>query len=187
MQDPAKRVYETLAFGTYDAAVHAAVRAIARFGMPVGIAGMAGGHAQVLTGYVVEGADPATSDAFAVRFVYLTDPMYLQHHVNVRVSNATLKGGTYALRFASYREADSPADDPYTAGWQRSSVAPRVGPSKWYRRWVIVAPIRLPAGAPPTPTPPPTPAPAPSPDATATPSPAPPEQPTDTPPPSPVD
>jgi len=195
MQDPARRVYETLAFGTYDAAVHAAVRAIARFGMPVGIAGMAGGHAQVLTGYIVDGADPATSDAFAVRFVYLSDPMYLQHHVNVRVSNATLKGGTYALRFAPYREADSPADDPYSAGWQRSSVAPRVGPSKWYRRWVIVAPIRAPGGPTPTPTPTPTPGPDPTPtpdptpDPTPTPTPdatsTPPPEPTSTPPPDP--
>ncbi len=182
MQDASKRIYETLAYRTYDGAVHAAVRAIARFGMPVGIAGMAGEHAQVITGYVVDGANPATSDAFTVRYVYLTDPLKLQGHVNYRVSNATLKGGAFALRFAAYRETDSPKDDPYTAGWIRSSVSPTVGTSKWYRRWVIVAPVRLPPGATPTPTPPPTASPPP-----ATPPPPDPTTPPPTPAPSATD
>jgi hypothetical protein len=183
MQDPATRVYETLSYATFDAAVHAAVRAIARFGMPVGIAAMGGQHAQVLTGYIVDGADPATSDAFAVRFVYLTDPLKLQGHVNTRVSYATLKGGPFALRFAAYRETDSPGDDPYTAGWLRSSVAPSRGPSKWYRRWVIVAPIRMPGGSIPDPTPTPTPDPTPTatPAQTQAPTPAPTPAPTEAP------
>jgi hypothetical protein len=173
MQDPTGRVYETLAYGSFDAAVHAAVRAIARYGMPVGIAGMAGQHAQVLTGYIVDGADPATSNAFAVRFVYLTDPLKLQGHVNTRVSYATLKGGPFALRFAAYRETDSPGDDPYTAGWLRSSVSSRVAPSKWYRRWVIVAPVRTPAAPGPDPTPSPTPSPTAPPAPTDAPTPLP--------------
>ena len=135
MKDPARRVYQTLAFSSYDAATHAAVRAIARFGMPVGIVSLAGKHAQVMTGYVVEGANPVTSDAFTVKYVYLTDPLYLQHHVNYKVSNATFKSGTFVLRFQSYRETDSPYDDPYTPGYRRSI-------DEWYGRFVIIAPVR---------------------------------------------
>jgi hypothetical protein len=161
MTDPSKRVYETLAFGSYDSAVHAAVRAIARFGMPVGIATWAGGHAQVMTGYVVDGADPALSSAFTVRYVYVTDPLYLQQHIDYKVSDATLRSGTFVLRFQSYRQSDSPYDDPYTVGWKRSSVRPATGPSQWYGRWVIVAPIRTRVAAP-SPTPSPTPSPSPS-------------------------
>ena len=187
MKDPARRVYQTLAYSSYDAATHAAVRAIARFGMPVGIVSLAGKHAQVMTGYVVEGANPVTSDAFTVKYVYLTDPLYLQHHVNYKVSNATFKSGTFALRFQSYREADSPYDDPYAAGWKRSSVLPSVGPSQWYGRWVIVAPVRNGAAAPspsPSPTPSPTPSDSPSPTPSDSPSPTPSDSPSPTPAPS---
>ena len=42
MADPAAAVYQDLAFGTYDEAVHAAVRAIARYAMHVGIVSWAG-------------------------------------------------------------------------------------------------------------------------------------------------
>ena len=187
MTDPAKQVYDDLEYTSYDAAVHAAVRAIARYGMPVGILAWAGGHAQVMTGYVVDGEDPAVSDAFTVRYVYISDPLYGDHAVNVKVSNATFKSGTWRIRFQAYRETDSPYDDSYKAGWKRSSVAPSRGPSEWYHRWVIVAPTRLPSGAPdPTPTPTPTPNPTPTPPPNPTPTPAPPS-PTPTPaPPSPT-
>lgn len=180
MTDPSASVYDDLEFTSYDAAVHAAVRAIARFRMPVGILGWAGRHAQVMTGYVVDGEDPAVSDAFTVRYVYLTDPLYSDHMVNAKVSDATFRSGTWRVRFQAYRETDSPYDDGYTPGWKRSSVSPTTGPSEWYRRWVIVAPIRsgLAAGDPtptssPTPTPSPTPAaesPSPSPQPTPTPT-----------------
>jgi hypothetical protein len=196
MTDPASRVYQSLAYGSFDSAVHGAVRAIARFGMPVGILSWAGRHAQVMTGYVVDGADPTTSDAFVVRYVYITDPLYLQHHVNYRLSNTSFKSGLLALRFQSYRETDSPYDDPYTTGWKRSAVSPTVAPSEWYRRWVIVAPVRIPAAAPPPPPPDPSPSPSstPSPDPTPTPQPTaavvtdatPPPDPTSTPNPDPT-
>ncbi|HEX2754612.1 MAG TPA: hypothetical protein VHM48_04075 [Candidatus Limnocylindrales bacterium] len=183
MTDPTQWVYDDLGFTSYDAAVHAAVRAIAQYRMPVGILAWAGGHAQVMTGYVVDGDDPALSDAFTVRYIYLSDPLYKDHFVNTKVSNATFKSGTWRIRFQAYRETDSPYDDPYKSGWKRSSVSPAYGPSEWYHRWVIVAPIRLPAGVPdptPTPTPPPNPTPTPDPTATpaptATPSPVAPEQ-----------
>ena len=180
MTDPAKGVYDDLEFSTYDAAVHAAVHAIAQFGMPVGILSWAGRHAQVMTGYVVDGEDPAISDAFTVRYVYLSDPLYSDHSVNAKVSNASFKAGTWRVRFQAYRETDSPYDDGYEPGWKRSSVAPITGPSEWYYRWVILAPIRagLPADEPPptpspTPNPTPTPVPTPTPTPTASPSTAP--------------
>jgi hypothetical protein len=191
MKDPAQSVYDDLEFSTYDRAVHAAVRAIARYGMPVGIVGWAGRHAQVMTGYVVDGEDPAISDLFTVRYVYLSDPLYADHYVNKKVSNASFKSGTLHLRFQSYRETDSPYDDPYTAGFKRSSVSPTRGPSEWYHRWVILAPIR--AGMPvvdpppnPDPSPTPTPEPTPAPAETPAPTPTPTETPADTPSPPPV-
>jgi hypothetical protein len=144
--------------------------------MPVGIVTWAGRHAQVMTGYVVDGEDPATSDLFTVRYVYLSDPLYSSHYVNKKVSNATFKAGTLTLRFQSYRETDSPYDDVYTPGFKRSSVSPTRGPSEWYRRWVILAPVRAgivvvdpPPDPSPTPTPEPNPTPTPEPQPTPTP------------------
>jgi hypothetical protein len=172
MTDSTKRIYDDLEYTSYSSAVHAAVRAIARYRMPVGILAWAGGHAQVMTGYVVDGEDPAVSDAFLVRYVYLSDPLYSNHMVNAKVSSYTFKNGSWKVRFQAYRETDSPYDDPYKSGWKRSSVAASYGPSEWYRRWVIVAPIR--AGLPtPDPTPAPTPTPTPPPTATPTPTPTP--------------
>jgi len=85
MTDSAKRMYDDLEYTTYDGAVHAAIRAIARYRMPVGILGWAGGHAQVMTGYVVDGDNPAESDAFTVRYVFLSDLLYKDHIVNSKV------------------------------------------------------------------------------------------------------
>jgi hypothetical protein len=170
--DATKRVYDDLEYTTYDAAVHAAVQAIARYGMPVGILGWAGKHAQLMTGYVVEGDDPAQSDAFSVLYVYLSDPLYADRLVNTKISNAAFKGGSWRVRFQAYRETDSPYDDPYKPGWKRSAVSATWGPSEWYHRWVIVAPIRagIPTGDPhPTPTPSPTPTPTPPPTPSDTP------------------
>jgi hypothetical protein len=159
MTDPASRVYDDLEYVTFDAAVHAAVRAIAMFGMPVGIISWAGRHAQVMTGYVVDGEDPAVSDAFVVRSIYLSDPLMSDSAVNKQLTYAAFKSGTLHLRFQSYREIDSPYDDGYAPGYTRSSVSPLQGPSEWYRKFVILVPIRpgVPTIVPtPTPTPPPT-------------------------------
>ncbi len=168
MTNPARMVYDDRAYGSFDSAVKAGVRAIARFGMPVGMLGWAGGHAQILTGYVVVGEDPAVSNLFTVKSVYLSDPLRGDRILNLRIGLASLRTGNLHYRFQSYRETDSPYRDPYKAGSLRASVAPSRGPSEWYRRWVLVVPIRsgLP---PPTPTPTPTPAPTPTPDPTPTP------------------
>jgi hypothetical protein len=138
--------------------------------MPVGILAWGGGHAQVMTGYVVSGADPRTSNDFDVRYVYVTDPLKSDGYVNRRVSRRALKRGNLKLRFRWYVQTDSPRDDPYTPGFIRSSVS--WAPSQWYHRWTLVVPIRSAPPAPePTPTPTPTPKPTPKPTPTDTPQP----------------
>jgi hypothetical protein len=180
MTDPTKRVYDDYAYGSFDAALKGAVTAIARYHMPVGLLAWAGGHAQVVSGYVVTGEDPATSDAFVVNGLFISDPLRSDGLVNRYINRLSLLQGSLRYRFTRYREVDSPLDDPYTAGWRRSSV--RSMTSEWYARWVLVQPIRsgLPPVTPPpdpsptpTPTPPPDPSPTPEPTATATPTSAP--------------
>jgi len=170
MSDPSRMVYADRAYRGFTGAVKAAVRAIARYGMPVGILGWAGGHAQVMTGYVVTGENPAISSNFEVRYVYLSDPLRKSWIVNKRLSMEQLRSGSLKFRFQSYRESDSPYDDPYTGNVIRSSVRPTVGPSEWYRRWVIIAPVR--SGSP-DPAPEPSPGESPSPTPSPTPSPDP--------------
>jgi hypothetical protein len=176
MTDPGRMVYADRAYRTFSGAVRAAVRAIARLGMPVGILGWAGGHAQVMTGYVVTGEDPAVSNNFTVRYVYLSDPLRRSEIVNKRISLERLRTGPLRYRFQRYRESDSPYDDRYTAGVLRSASKPERGPSEWYGRWTLVIPIR--AGQPepppdPTPDPTPTPIPEPTPTPEVTPEPTP--------------
>ncbi len=173
MTDPTLMVYEDEAFPTFDGALNSAVRAIARFNKPIGMLGWAGGHAQVITGYVVTGEDPAVSANFTVNAVYLSDPLRSDRVVNKLVSRNSLQRGNLRYRFQAYREKDSPFDDPYEPGYLHSSV--RSPGSEWYHRWVIVAPIRdgLPAPTPtPTPTPTPDPGASPTPDPAASPTPS---------------
>lgn len=177
MTDPAKMVYADRAYSSFDGAVKGAVKAIARFGMPIGILGWAGGHAQVMTGYVVVGENPAVSDNFTVRYVYLSDPLRSNAIVNRKLSVSALRSGALHSRFQSYRGTDSPYDDPYTSGRLPGSVSPTRGRSEWYHRWVIVQPIR--PG--PTPAPTPTPTADPTPVPTQTPEPTPPPEPTQSP------
>ena len=160
MTDPAMNVYQDLEFPSFADAVHAAVRSIAIYGMPVGIPTWAGRHAQVMTGYVVDGENPATSDAFTVRYVYISDPLVADGYVNARITYMGFHSGNIRVRFQRYLETDSPYDDGYQPGWRRSSVAPTKGPSEWYGQWVIIAAIR--AGVPIEPPPSPSPSPDPS-------------------------
>lgn len=135
-----KRIYDDRAYRSYDSAIRAAVIAIARYHKPVGMLAWAGGHAQVITGYQVTGEDPAISTNFTVNSVYLSDPLASDSIVNKKVSYDTLRSGSTTLRFRPYSQTDSPYDDPYTAGWIRSSV--RSGPSEWFGRYILVIPIR---------------------------------------------
>ena len=166
MTDESRRVYDDRAYTTFGSAMKGAVRAIARYGMPVGVLAWAGGHAQVITGYVVTGKDPRKSSDFTIHWIYLSDPLDESNIRNRRTSYAAMRDGALKFRFQWYRETDSPYDDPYTSGWKRSSVKPSVGPSEWYHRWVIILPIR--AGLPPVLDPDPTPAPDPTPTAEPT-------------------
>lgn len=186
--DPGRMVYEDRSYRTFRGAVTAAVKAIARGGMPVGVVAWAGGHAQVMTGYEVSGADPRTSDDFTVRYVYLSDPLRRSGLVNRKVSIAALAGGAPKLRFQAYWQSDSPFDDPYRPGTLRSSVRLAVGPSEWYRRWVLLVPVRngvppveSPADATPAPAASASPVPTDSAEPTETPTPVDHPVPTDTP------
>jgi len=172
LTDSALRVYDDMPFGSFDGALKGAVIAIARYHKPVGLLAWAGGHAQVATGYVASGENPETSDDFVVNGLWISDPLYSNRVVNRYINRLSLLSGSVTYRFQTYREIDSPLDDPYSAGWRRSSI--RSSASEWYRRWVIVAPVR--GGLPepePTPTPTPEPTPTPTPDPTPTPTPEP--------------
>jgi hypothetical protein len=142
IRDPDNRVYEDLQFTSFADAVKTAAAAIARYDKPVGILGDAGEHAQIMTGYVAVGEDPAESDDFTVTHIYLTDPLNSAYIRNKLYTVTSFEAGSLKIRFRSYRETDSPKDDGYTSGWIYSSVARTRGPSEWYARWVIVAPVR---------------------------------------------
>ncbi len=176
MDDPARMIYDDRAYRTFKRAVRAAVKAIARHRMPVGILGWAGGHAQVMTGYVVTGQDPRVSNDFTVRYVFLSDPLRSNRVLNRKTSVESLRTGNLKLRFQAYRQTDSPYDDPIEPGDIAASIRAADGPSEWYRRWVLVKPVRsgVPSGPPASP--------APTPAATDTPSPTDAPAPTGTPP-----
>ena len=187
LTDPAQRVYDDRAYSSFDAALKGAVTAIARYHLPVGLLAWGGGHAQVISGYVVTGEDPATSDAFEVNGLFVSDPLRSDGLVNRYINRLSLLQGSLRHRFMPYRKVDSPLDDPYSAGWRRSSVRSRT--SEWYGRWVLVQPIRsgLPAVTPPPdPSPSPTPPPDPTPDPTASNDPSPTPDPSTAPTPSPT-
>jgi hypothetical protein len=168
LSDPARMIYNDVEYTSFSSAVHGAVRAMARFDKPVGVLAWAGGHAQVLTAYTVTGENPVTSDNFTVNYVWLSDPLKSDGYVNLRLGMAAFQSGDIHYRFRKYLETDSAADDPYFAGFLRSSVPPTTSPSEWYGKWVLVQPIR-------TQLPPPAPTPVPSPSRApvSTPTPAP--------------
>jgi hypothetical protein len=133
--NPNEMVYEDETFDSYALAIKATVIAIARYNKPVGIEGWAGGHAQFITGYEVQGEDPAVSSDFTVKYIYLTDPLAKDGLRNARISNTSFKSGSLKYRFRAYKFTDSPYDDPYTSGTRASY-------REWYDKWVIIAPVR---------------------------------------------
>lgn len=134
-QDPAAMTYQVYASTSYGATVKAAIVAMARYRRPVGILAWAGGHAQVLNGYVVYGQDPAVSTDFTVQYVYVTDPLKRDLLRNKKISYANLIHGPLKYRLRKYRQTDSPRDDPYTPGFLAADDA-------WYGRYVLVLPVR---------------------------------------------
>jgi hypothetical protein len=128
--------YEDLSYSSFASAVKAAVVAIATENQPVGILGWSGGHAQIMTGYEVSGADPAVSSDFTVEAVYLTDPLASDKIRDARITYLSLGGGPSTYRFTPYTWRDSPDDDPYMPGTTASYL-------EWYGKWVIVAPVSM--------------------------------------------
>jgi hypothetical protein len=149
MTDPSRMPYADRSYATFDGALKSAVMAIARRRMPVAILAWAGRHAQVMTGYVVVGENPRTSNRFTVRYVYLSDSLRRDAVVNRKLSYDAFRRGALVYRFRRYLEHDSALDDPYVTGTKASSVSPTQGASEWYGRWVIVMPLRN--GLPPPP------------------------------------
>jgi PKD repeat protein len=134
-QDPESMTYQVFSSTSYGTTVRAAISAMARYHRPVGILAWAGGHAQVLNGYVVYGQDPAVSSDFTIQSVYLTDPLKRDLIRNKKVSYWNLIHGPLKYRLRKYRQNDSPIDDPYTPGFLAADDA-------WYGRYVIVLPVR---------------------------------------------
>ena len=66
----------------------------------------AGGHAQVITGYVVTGKDPRKSSDFTIHWIYLSDPLDESNIRNRRTSYAAMRDGALKFRFQWYRETD---------------------------------------------------------------------------------
>jgi hypothetical protein len=138
-----RRVYEDVAFSSYEAAIKTAVRRIILTRKPVGMLGWRGSHAQMITGYYGLRGDPfgrnakgQYTNAFSVSGVYVTDPMRSAQIVNRAVGYSTLAHTmNYELRFQRYYQRDSLLDDPYTPGT-------RTARSEWYGRWVLIIPVR---------------------------------------------
>ena len=125
-------MYRDSSYDSYDAAVRATIRSIARTSMPVGILGWAGGHAQYVTGYSVVGDDPRVGDHYTILGVYLTDPLAGDRAVNAFLSYDTWENGPGYLRFWQYWDETSPYLDP---------IDGNVGDSEWWGKWVIVNPV----------------------------------------------
>jgi hypothetical protein len=137
------RVYDDIAFYTYDGAVKRAVRSMILMRKPVVLLAWAGQHAQMMVGYYGLVGDPFAKDslgrytnAFSVGGFYLADPLQSQAFVNKPIPYSTLQFTTDPkFRFRPYLETDSPYDDPYSRG-----ILP--ARAEWYNRFVIVVPIR---------------------------------------------
>jgi hypothetical protein len=127
-------VYRDVAYGSVDAAMKAAVSAVARFQKPVGVLSQSGRHAEVVTGYKVVGDDPHTGSMhFSIVGVYLTDPWRAARYRDAFMTYARWRWGFTWLRFDQYRQFDSPYRDP---------IDGRIGRSEWYGKWVTVEPVK---------------------------------------------
>jgi hypothetical protein len=126
--------YTDMSFTSFDAAAKAVVHAVAMYRKPVGILGWYGGHAQLVTGYSVTGADPQTgSMAFSVSGIYLTDPLRSQAMRDKYLGYSTWRYSVARIAFKQYWQKDSPQVDP---------IDGKAGTSEWYGRWVAIVPVR---------------------------------------------
>ena len=123
-------VYADRAYGSYAEAARAAVVALATTGKPVGVLARGGGFCQVMSGYTVRGADPATgSTDFSIVSVYLTDTAGAQ---NKPVSYHDWQRAGGYVGFTAWAQGDSP---------YRDSIDGEVGNAEWTGKWVTVAPV----------------------------------------------
>jgi hypothetical protein len=138
------RFYDDRAFGSYESAVRAAVRALILTRKPVGVLAWQGRHAQVMTGYDGLVGDPfkktssgSWANDFTVGGFYLSDPLRSAEIRNRRISwNSFKSSSNTGIRFQRYYEDDSPYDDPYT---DPAGVA---STSEWYGKYVLILPVR---------------------------------------------
>ena len=127
------KVYQDQAFGSFDAAVKATVLGVALYRKPVGILGWAGDHAQIVTGYKVQGGDPRMGRTdFSVVGVYLTDPLQSDGYRDRYITLATWKSGAKTIKFTPYKMTNSPYVD---------KIDGHQGNAEWDGKWVIVAPV----------------------------------------------
>jgi hypothetical protein len=136
-------VYRDAAYADFDDALKATVIGIAKYHLPVGLLMEAGFHAELVSGYRVEGADPATgSTDFSIDGLYLTDPWQRDGHRDDYASYTALRTtGSWPVRFIPYTQTDSPYRDP---------IDGHIGRDEWYGKYVIVLPVKATA---PTPAP----------------------------------
>jgi hypothetical protein len=126
-------VYRDSAYATFDLAAKAVVSSLARHMKPIGILARSGHHAQLVTGYVVTGEDPAVSDNYTISGVYITDPLVSAAMRDTYVPLETWRSGGTAVRFTAYMESDSPYQD---------GIDLQVGTTEWYGKWVILDALR---------------------------------------------
>jgi hypothetical protein len=123
--------YEDAAYPSFDAAARAAVLALAQSRRPVGILARGGGHAQLVTGYMVSGEDPRVGGEFTILGVYLTDPLQSAGMRDAFVTLDTWRSGTATIQFTPYLQNDSPF---------RDGMDGNIGTAEWYGKWVIIEP-----------------------------------------------
>jgi len=127
-------VYRDSSYSSFDSATKAAVSALARYHKPVGILALAGGHAQVMTGFEVIGDDPSTGSMnFTIVGVDITDPYAWAARRDSWVTLADWRSGGTWVRFSPYLESDSPYRDP---------IDSKIGYDEWYGKWVIIDPVK---------------------------------------------
>jgi hypothetical protein len=136
-------VYDDVAYSSYDAAMHMAVRQIILTRKPVGLLGWSGHHAQMVTGYYGLAGDPfeknadgTWTDLFTVTGFYVSDPLRSDSILNRKVSYAALATtSNLRLRYRTYVQTDSPYDDRYEPGYRSSR-------SEWYGKFTLLLPLR---------------------------------------------
>jgi len=125
-------VYKIFAYKKFNKAVKHIVRSVAKHGKPAIIAGWGGAHAQLISGYEVEGEDPEQSDNYKVKAVYLTSPLKSDGQINKRITYNKFRNGNWNEAFIRYNQGDSPYDNPLTP-------IKRPASNEWDGKFVVIA------------------------------------------------